>query len=42
MGLGLFLTHATIHRLGGEIDLLTREGGGICTQIRFPLTNLSA
>ncbi len=42
MGLGLFLTHATIQRLGGEIDLLTREGGGICTQIRFPLTNLSA
>jgi two-component system sensor histidine kinase RegB len=42
MGLGLFLTHATIQRLGGEIDLLRREGGGICTRIRFPLANLSA
>lgn len=42
MGLGLFLTHATVQRLGGEIDLLKRKGGGICTQIRFPLANLSA
>ena len=39
MGLGLFLTHATIRRLGGEITLLEREGGGTCTRVRLPLVN---
>ena len=42
MGLGLFLTHATVTRLGGEIDLLRREGGGTHTQIRLPLANLTS
>lgn len=37
MGLGLFLTHATIQRLGGQIDLFDRQGGGTCTHIRLPL-----
>jgi two-component system sensor histidine kinase RegB len=37
MGLGLFLTHATIQRLGGSISLLDREGGGTCTRINLPL-----
>lgn len=37
MGLGLFLTHATIQRLGGQIDLFDRQGGGTCTQLRLPL-----
>lgn len=39
MGLGLFLAYATIQRLGGEISLTNREGGGTCTNIRMPLTN---
>jgi len=41
MGLGLFLTHATIQRLGGEIALFDRESGGTCTRIRLPLTDFS-
>lgn len=38
MGLGLFLAHATIQRMGGEIRLSDREGGGTRTHIRLPLT----
>jgi len=38
MGLGLFLAHATIQRLDGEITLTDREGGGTCSRIRIPLT----
>ncbi len=37
MGLGLFLTHATIQRLGGDIELIDRPEGGTCTRIRLPL-----
>lgn len=37
MGLGLFLTHATVQRLGGRISLLDREDGGTCTRIQLPL-----
>ncbi|MFQ5644879.1 MAG: ATP-binding protein [Thiogranum sp.] len=37
MGLGLFLTHATIQRLGGTIELFDREGGGTCTRVQLPL-----
>ncbi len=39
MGLGLFLTHATIRRLGGNIALFDRDGGGTSTRIKLPLTN---
>lgn len=42
MGLGLFLAHATIQRLGGEIALTDREGGGTCSRIRIPLTKRQA
>ncbi len=38
MGLGLFLTHATLRRLGGDIALFDRPGGGTCTRIQLPLT----
>jgi two-component system sensor histidine kinase RegB len=38
MGLGLFLAHATIQRLGGEIILTDREDGGTRSRIRIPLT----
>jgi two-component system sensor histidine kinase RegB len=41
MGLGLFLTHATVQRLGGEIALFDRESGGTCTHVRLPLTDFS-
>ena len=38
MGLGLLLTHATLQRLGGDIVLFDRQGGGTCTRVRIPLT----
>ncbi len=37
MGLGLFLTYATLQRLGGRIDLFERNGGGTCTSLQLPL-----
>jgi two-component system sensor histidine kinase RegB len=41
MGLGLFLTHATIQRMGGNIALFDRDGGGTCTRINLPLADFS-
>lgn len=38
MGLGLFLSHATIQRMGGDIRLSEREGGGTRTHIQLSLT----
>lgn len=40
LGLGLFLAHATIGRFGGNVHLFNREGGGACTRLVLPLTNL--
>jgi two-component system sensor histidine kinase RegB len=40
MGLGLFLAHATIQRIGGDIRLTDRPGGGTRTHIRLPLTRV--
>lgn len=40
MGLGLFLAHATIQRIGGDIRLTDRSGGGTRTRIRLPLTQV--
>ncbi len=40
LGLGLFLAHATISRFGGSVQLLNREGGGACTRVVLPLSNL--
>jgi len=37
LGLGLFLAHATIQRLGGDITLTDRPGGGTHCHIRIPL-----
>jgi len=37
-GLGLFLTHGTLNRYGGEITLSNRQSGGTHTQLRLPLT----
>ncbi len=40
LGLGLFLANATISRFGGSVQLLNREGGGACTRVVLPLSNL--
>jgi len=42
MGLGLLLTHATLQRLGGDIALFDRQGGGTCTRIQLPLTQMDS
>lgn len=41
MGLGLFLTYATVERLGGAIQLFQREGGGTVCQLTLPLRPLT-
>ncbi|GLR65255.1 ATP-binding protein [Marinospirillum insulare] len=37
LGLGLFLTHATINRLGGTVHLYNHKHGGTLTEVRFPV-----
>lgn len=39
-GVGLMLARAALARLGGEIELLPREGGGVAATIRLPLARL--
>ena len=41
MGLGLFLTHATIERIGGSIVLKNHPQGGSLTQVLIPLYKVS-
>ncbi|RTL56876.1 MAG: sensor histidine kinase [Rhodocyclaceae bacterium] len=36
MGIGFFLSNATLERLGGRVELFNREGGGACTRIILP------
>ena len=36
MGLGLFLTNATVERLGGRVERFARKGGGARTRIVLP------
>ncbi len=38
LGLGLFLSHATIERCGGTVALTPAPGGGTLTRILLPLT----
>lgn len=40
LGLGLFLAHATLRRLGGTVRMYNRAGGGACTRLELPLSNL--
>lgn len=40
MGLGLFLAHSIVGRFAGEVRLLRREGGGVSTRIRLPLSSV--
>ena len=42
LGLGLFLVHATLSRLGGSLRLYNREGGGACAHVVLPLAPLTA
>ena len=37
LGIGLLLARATINRLGGELNVTDRSGGGACAHIRIPL-----
>ncbi len=41
LGLGLFLAHASIERLGGTIFLSNHDKGGAIVKITLPLTQLS-
>jgi len=36
MGIGLYLSHAIIERLGGSIQFINEDLGGLCTQILLP------
>jgi two-component system sensor histidine kinase RegB len=40
VGIGLFLSNATLERLGGKVELFNRPGGGACTRITLPLKRL--
>lgn len=40
MGLGLYLAHGVITRLGGEMHLFNRAGGGACVHLELPLAKL--
>jgi two-component system sensor histidine kinase RegB len=42
LGLGLFLAHAAIGRLGGQVSLADRDGGGTNTRVVLPLARLLA
>jgi two-component system sensor histidine kinase RegB len=37
LGIGLFLSNATLERFGGKVELFNRAGGGACTRITLPL-----
>lgn len=39
MGIGLFLTHATINRLGGAVRLYNHPAGGTLTEVILPRQN---
>lgn len=39
LGLGLFLTHATVNRYGGQVCLYNRDPRGTLTELTLPLTN---
>lgn len=36
MGIGLFLTHATVNRFGGGVSLYNHEEGGTLTEVKLP------
>jgi two-component system sensor histidine kinase RegB len=40
IGIGLFLSNATLEGLGGKVELFNRPSGGACTRITLPLARL--
>ena len=40
LGLGLYLAYGVISRLGGEVQLYNRRGGGACVHLELPLERL--
>ncbi len=44
LGIGLFLTNATVERFGGKVELFNRDDpqGGACTRVTLPLNRLKA
>ncbi|MEO1854964.1 MULTISPECIES: ATP-binding protein [Chromohalobacter] len=42
MGIGLFLTHATINRFGGGVSLYNHEEGGTLTEVKLPRASAGA
>lgn len=42
LGLGVYLAHAVIERLGGQLAIGTRDGGGTLAQVWLPLAALAA
>ena len=42
LGLGVYLAHNTVERLGGRVDFETRSGGGTRVRIELPLSSLRA
>lgn len=40
LGLGLFLAYTTLNRLGGDVRLMNREGGGVLCRLTLPLAAL--
>ncbi len=41
LGIGLFLSNATLERLGGRVELFNRPGGGACTRVTLPFARLA-
>jgi two-component system sensor histidine kinase RegB len=40
LGLGLFLSNASIEGLGGQVSLSERDSGGTCVSVWLPLLSL--
>lgn len=40
LGIGFFLTNATLERFGGRVELTSREAGGTRTRVTLPLARL--
>jgi two-component system, sensor histidine kinase RegB len=41
LGLGLFISNATIERLGGRVSMQPRRGGGTCVHVELPLAAIA-
>ncbi len=41
LGLGLFLTHSSLNRHGGQVSLLNADGSGLLTSVALPLQTVT-